>query len=84
MSIATFSPPFKAVDEGNSLPVIVIAVEMLDDRAKHGTISRHAHVIDGDGNWQVLPLDRVLVDWRYNPQTEKWGSFSEPDAEIDV
>jgi hypothetical protein len=67
MSIATFSPFIKGVADYDSLPRIVIAVEV---GSESGT--RYFHTIDMNGTFELLPANGVTVDWRYNPATELW------------
>jgi len=78
IAIATFSPPFKAVAESDSLPRIVVAVEIeaYTNREGETGLSRRAHTVDMDGKLDVIPYEDLLVDWRYNPTTELWTDAS--------
>jgi hypothetical protein len=66
--ISTFSPPIMATRISDNLPRIVVAVGMTDELP-------FLLAVDMGGHLEFLPIDEVLVDWRYDPKTEIWDNI---------
>jgi len=73
-SFATFSPSLKGVHIGDSLPRIIIGMGVSDEVS-------FMVVVDMNGVIELVTIDKIVVDWRYDPQTEMWddvGSLIRP------
>ncbi|HET9613272.1 MAG TPA: hypothetical protein VFP22_00550 [Candidatus Limnocylindrales bacterium] len=64
-----FDPPYKGTDKETNFPIIVLGIVSSD----------HALVINYDGDMDTLPLKRVNVDWRWNPQKRAWFSIDDEE-----
>ena len=79
MGIATFSPFILATHVKDQLPCIVVGVY----KGEHD--SPTIICVDGDGHFERLELNELVVDWRYNPATELWsgGEISREEELVD-
>lgn len=67
-----FDPPYKGTDKHTNFPIIVNAVNMDTGMAL---------VIKDDGDMEVIALDRINVDWRWDPKKRGFFSIDDPAPE---